>query len=103
MAILRDTRAGSQMDDPLYFFSNLFSPVLIVSLVILIVSSLAYRVIGIVTLANNQKIESTDRILWILGFVFFGFITAIVFLVLNKTKHFFEVTPVSGRPGLPQY
>ena len=58
--------------DPREFF-RAFMPLLILVLVkVLIVITLL--IIFIIDLVNNKKLDSTERIIWILAFIFVGFI-----------------------------
>ena len=73
---------------PMEVFSTIFSPVVIVSFIILTISNLVYRVLGIVYVARNTIIKDGEKALWIIGFIIFGFITGIVFLAMAKSKGF---------------
>ena len=73
---------------PFEVFSTILSPVVIVSFIILTISSLVYRILGIVYVARNTNTKDGEKVLWILGFIIFGFITAIVFLAMAKGKGF---------------
>jgi hypothetical protein len=81
-----ETYAGSPAD-PFQMFSTIFSPVWIISMLLLMATGLLYRVLGIIFTANNTKMESGEKALWIIGFVIFGFITAIVFMALRNSKN----------------
>lgn len=71
-------------------FHTLFTPQILVSGIVLAITSLIYRVIGIVQVAKNKIVSDGEKVLWVLGFIFMGFITAIIFLVLAKKKQFVE-------------
>jgi len=72
---------------PEQFLRTIFTPEVIISALIMIVSALASKILGIVYVAKNKTIESGEKALWIIGFIILGFITTIVFLVLAKSKH----------------
>jgi predicted permease len=72
--------------DPFYFFRMIFSPLMITSLAILIISGLLYKVLGIIFVARNSKLPGGEQAIWIIGFVLFGFITAIVFMAIGKSR-----------------
>lgn len=73
---------------PFFIFSSIFSPSVVISGVLLIVSSLVYRILGIVHVAKNKTVNDGEKALWIVGFIFMGFIAAIVFLILAKGRKF---------------
>ena len=77
----------NEPENPAEIFSMMLSPMWIGSLILLILSSVTYQVLGIIMIAKNPNIDSTDRVLWILGFVFMAFITAIIFMALQKSKN----------------
>jgi hypothetical protein len=66
--------------------AHIFSPGLLLSLIIAAGAGLAYRIYGIVLVACNKMISDGEKALWIAGMVIMGFITAIVFLVMAKGK-----------------
>ena len=70
--------------------STIFNPSIIISGIILAVTSLVYRVLGIVYVARNRTVTDGEKALWIIGFIIMGFITAIVFLVMAKGRKFAE-------------
>jgi hypothetical protein len=76
--------------DPLRVVGSVFSPGIIISGIVLFVSSLVYRVLGIVHVARNKTVPDGEKALWVIGFMIMGFITAIAFLVMAKTKKFVE-------------
>ncbi len=73
--------------NPSEFFSAFFSPLWIISLLVTMACGLLYQVLGIIFIAKNEQIESGEKALWIVGFVIFGFITAIVFMALCKSRN----------------
>jgi hypothetical protein len=87
MNILRMSAHHSEMNDPFLFFNTIFSPVFFISLAIGGLTGLAYRIIGIVFVARNKSLPGGEQALWIVGFVLFGFITAIVFMVMGKGRN----------------
>ena len=76
--------------NPFAVLSMLFSPPVIISGVILALTSLIYRILGIVHVARNKMVKDGEKALWIIGFILMGFITAIVFLIMAKGKGFVE-------------
>ncbi|HQW84754.1 MAG TPA: hypothetical protein PK987_09845 [Ferruginibacter sp.] len=75
---------------PISILNTIFDPSVILSLITFGLSSLFYRIIGIVCVAKNKVVSDGEKALWIIGFVLMGFITAIVFLVMAKGKNFVE-------------
>ena len=75
---------------PFLIFNTIFSPPVIISAVVLGLSSLAYRVQGIVHVAKSKTAGDGEKALWIVGFILMGFVTAIVFLVMAKGRKFVE-------------
>jgi hypothetical protein len=73
--------------DPVEILFTLFNPAVIVSLFVLAISNLLYRILGIVHVAKSNAGDG-EKALWIIGFIFMGFVTAIVFLVLAKGRKF---------------
>ena len=76
--------------DPFSILEKLFTPPVIISFIILVAASLAYRIMAIVCVAKNKVIASGEKALWIVGFVLLGFVTAIVFLIMAKSKQLVE-------------
>lgn len=76
--------------DPYSVLEAIFSPGVIISFVILVLASLAYRIMAIVWIARNKVISGGEKALWIVGFILLGFVTAIVFLVLAKSRRLIE-------------
>ena len=76
--------------DPFAVLGNIFTPEVIISFVILALASLAYRIMAIVWIAKNKIINSSEKALWIVGFILLGFVTAIVFLILAKSRKLVE-------------
>lgn len=72
--------------DPFAFFANIFTPEVIISFIVMVIASLAYRIMAIVWIAKNNVITGGEKALWIVGFIILGFVTAIVFLVLAKSR-----------------
>jgi hypothetical protein len=70
--------------------ADIFTPGVIVSGGIMALTSLLYRVLGIVRVAKSKTVSDGEKALWIVGFVIMGFITAIVFLVMAKGKQFVD-------------
>ena len=74
--------------NPFGIISQIFSPQVIISGIVLALSSLAYRIIGIVHVAKNKAVTDGEKALWIVGFIIMGFVTAIVFLIMAKSRKF---------------
>jgi len=81
---------NGQDPNPFAVFSTIFSPPVIISAVVLGLSSLAYRIMGIVYVARNRVVKDGEKALWIVGFILMGFITAIVFLVMARGRNFVD-------------
>ena len=77
-------------NDPVRVLNTIFSPTVIISLVILCISSLIYRILGIVYVAKNKTVSDGEKALWIIGFIIMGFITGIIFLIMAKGRKFIE-------------
>ncbi len=83
---------GEAVDDPnfdpnpSFIFENLFSSGNITSLIVLSISSLANKIIGIIIVLKNKIIGSTEKVLWVMGFILFSFITNIVFMALKDSN-----------------
>ncbi|WP_118973421.1 hypothetical protein [Taibaiella koreensis] len=55
---------------------DMFSPGIFIAATVLGLSGMLYRVLGIVFIARNPLLEGGEKVMWILGFVLMGFITA---------------------------
>jgi heme/copper-type cytochrome/quinol oxidase subunit 4 len=75
---------------PFLILNTLFSPAVIISGMVLGLSSLIYRILGIVHVAKSKTVKDGEKALWIIGFIIMGFVTAIVFLVMAKGRKFVE-------------
>jgi Na+/proline symporter len=75
---------------PFLIINTLFSPEVIISAIILGLSSLAYRILGIVHVIRCKTVKDGEKALWVIGFLLIGFVTAIVFLVMAKGRKFVE-------------
>jgi hypothetical protein len=73
---------------PFEILKEIFSVSVMIGLVVLALSSLAVRIMGIVAVAKSNTISDGEKALWIIGFVLLSFITSIVFLVMAKGKGF---------------
>ncbi len=76
--------------NPFLILGSIFTPAVIVSMVIMGLSSLTYRILGIVYVARNKTVGDGEKTLWIVGFIIMGFVTAIVFLIMAKGRKFVE-------------
>ena len=70
--------------------STILSPSVLISGLIMGISSLVYRILGIVHVARSKTVTDGEKALWIIGFIIMGFITAIVFLIMAKGRKFVE-------------
>jgi hypothetical protein len=75
---------------PFLILSTIFNPSVLISLVILGISSLVYRVLGIVYVVRNKTVSDGEKALWVIGFIIMGFVTAIVFLIMAKGRKFVD-------------
>lgn len=75
---------------PFLVLNTIFSPAVILSGLVLGLSSLAYRIVGIFHVAKNKTVSDGEKALWIIGFIIMGFITAIVFLIMAKGRKFVD-------------
>ena len=82
---LKDDKATAR-----YIINVLLNPQVIISLMIMGLSSLTYRVMGIVYVAKNKIVSDGEKAVWIIGFIFMGFITGVVFLIMARGKQFVE-------------
>ncbi len=76
--------------NPLEMLSTIFNPAVIISGLIMGITSLVYRILGIVHVAKNKTVTDGEKALWIIGFIIMGFVTAIVFLIMAKGKKFVD-------------
>lgn len=76
--------------DPYTILENIFSPGVIISFIIAALAGLAYRIMAIVWISKNKVASGNEKALWIVGFILLGFVTAIVFLVLAKSRRLTE-------------
>lgn len=65
---------------------TIFSPLFIISCLVLGICSLLYRVLGIVFVVKSNA-EGGEKALWIIGFILIGFITAIIFMAVAKSRN----------------
>ncbi len=76
--------------NPVDVLAGIFTPAVIISCAVMIITSLVYRILGIVHVARNKNVSDGEKALWIVGFIIMGFVTAIVFLIMAKGKKFVE-------------
>lgn len=57
-------------------------PILIIGILL----SLGYIILGIIEVNNSTKIEKSEKIMWTVGFIFFSFITALVYLFSGRKR-----------------
>jgi hypothetical protein len=77
-----------ESSNPFEVFSIFFNSASLLSLSVASIAGILYRVAGIVAVARHQTVSGGEKALWILGFIFMGFITGIVYLILAKQKGF---------------
>jgi hypothetical protein len=51
-----------------------------------LISTLIYIIIGIKEVNSSTKIEKSEKIMWTVGFIFFSFITALVYLFSGRKR-----------------
>jgi hypothetical protein len=76
--------------NPIRILSSIFTPEVIISGFAMAISSLLYRIMGIVYVARNKTVSDGEKALWIIGFIIMGFVTAIVFLIMAKGRKFVD-------------
>lgn len=81
---------GNNDTDPFEILSNIFSPQLLISIVVAGITGLAYRIQAIVLVVRNKTVKDGEKALWIVGFIIMGFITAIVFLIMAKGRKYVD-------------
>lgn len=77
---------GSYSENPFEVLSVIFTPNLIVSLIMMWTTALTFKIIGIVYVAKSDAVSGGEKALWIVGFCLIGFVTGIVFLILAKER-----------------
>ena len=75
---------------PFLVLNTIFNPAVILSGLVLGLSSMAYRIVGIFHVVKNKTVSDGEKALWVIGFIIMGFITAIVFLIMAKGKKFVD-------------
>ncbi|MFN8253656.1 MAG: hypothetical protein U0V75_17425 [Ferruginibacter sp.] len=73
---------------PWEFFGRIFNPQVVFSIIVASITSLAYRIMGIVMVAKNKTVSDGEKALWIVGFVIMSFVTSIVFLIMARGRKF---------------
>lgn len=76
----------SGMVNPFSIFSQIFTPTILILYILTLICNLTYMIIGIIFIVRKEPMNGTEKAFWIIGFLMLGFITAIVFMVLNKSK-----------------
>ena len=77
-------------ENPMRILSSIFTPEVIISGFAMAISSLLYRIMGIVYVARTKTVSDGEKALWIIGFIIMGFVTAIVFLIMAKGRKFVD-------------
>lgn len=85
--------------DSTNFFSYIMTPEIIISFLLMVFAALAYRIMAIVWVARNKIISGGEKAIWIIGFIMLGFVTAIVFLLLAKSRQLVENQPPGDLQG----
>ena len=60
-------------------FANIFLMIGVLSLLVFIVGS-------IYEISNSKKLEGTEKFIWIMGFIFFGMFTGLLYLLSGRRK-----------------
>jgi hypothetical protein len=47
---------------------------------------LIFMVLCILEISNSKKLEGTEKFMWIISFVFFGFITGLLYVLSYRKK-----------------
>ena len=55
-------------------------------LIIGLLLSLAYVILGIIEVNNSTKIEKSEKMIWTVGFIFLGSVTALVYLFSGRKR-----------------
>ncbi|RYD73119.1 MAG: hypothetical protein EOP53_20695 [Sphingobacteriales bacterium] len=55
-------------------------------MIIGVLATLAYVILGIIEVNNSTKIERHEKIMWTISFIFFSFFTALVYLFLGRKR-----------------
>jgi hypothetical protein len=76
--------------NPIGILGRIFTPAVIISGFAMAISSLLYRIQGIVYVARTKTVSDGEKALWIVGFIIMGFVTAIVFLIMAKGRKFVD-------------
>ncbi len=91
MGVAFPMQGGSGFEhDPGSVFRQIFSIEVIISFIVMVISSLVYRIVGIVLVVRNTTVSDGERALWIVGFIFLGFVTSIVFLLMAKGRKYVD-------------
>ena len=90
LAMHAEELSDHSYSSPLQFMATIFTPELIISFIVTAACSLCTRVLGIVWVIKNKTVTDGEKALWIIGFIMMGFVTAIVFLILAKSRKFVE-------------
>lgn len=72
------------------FFDVILNPQLIISGIVMGIANIAYRALAIYYVSKTPSINQGEKIMWILGFVCFGFVTAIVFILIARNRRLLE-------------
>lgn len=73
------TLVGSMMKIYHWEYSSIF-------LIIGILSTLLYVVIGIYEVNNSKRINSSEKVLWTIGFIMFSFFVGLFYLISGRKK-----------------
>jgi len=86
MAINTEHGIVHESHDFFYFFNQQ----IIISGIVTVIANLAYRILGIVYISKIKSLTDVEKVVWALGFIFFGFVVAIVFLLIAKNRKFLD-------------
>ncbi len=88
-SLMQQTMVHHSVDsDPLQVFQTIFSLKVIISIAIAALGSFVIRILGIVIVAKSETVTENEKVFWIIGFALMTFVTAIIFLILAKSKKF---------------
>jgi uncharacterized membrane protein YfcA len=55
-------------------------------LIIGVLLTLAYMILGIKEVNKSTRIKDSEKIMWTVGFIFFGFVTGLVYLLSGRKR-----------------
>ncbi len=67
-------------------FKIMHLPISTIFLVMGLLTLLIFMVLCILEISNSKKLEGTEKFMWIISFVFFGFITGLLYVLSYRKK-----------------